>query len=76
MQCKQLALPNNNTQCAFLQMESSTKKDASFQALTNPPPCVATLYTKIYPLVFHTPPACSLIIITINLCIFILSPAT
>ena len=57
--------------------------DAPFQALTNPPSCIAALYTKdsqeigaqCFLSVFHIPPAFLPVIITSNLLIFILTPA-
>ena len=57
------------------------KTDAPFQALTNPPSCIAALFAKNNQeievqcslSVFHAPPAFPPIIITSNLWIFILT---
>ena len=58
------------------------KKDAPFQALTNPPTCIAALYTKTDQeieaqcslSVLHTPSAFQPMVITSNLWIFISMP--
>ena len=64
--------------------EQFCKIDASFQALTNPPSCVAALYARNNQeievqcslSIFHIPPAFTHLIITSNLWILISTPAT